>query len=123
MAFGEIVRKSALVGALILRMVFTTMALTMLCGCFDDQKRETAKCTIEATKEYPTDRNYMDRMGFIKLCMTAAGYEFDIPDDRCTGFPLEQNAYCYVPMNWMARDIFNAEVDARAHRPANRLTK
>lgn len=79
-------------------------------GCLDDQKQQTTKCTTEAIKIYPTDRNFMDRINYIKLCMLAAGYEFDVADERCTGFPLEEKAYCYLPANKIARVLFQWEV-------------
>jgi hypothetical protein len=113
-----------------LRPIFAAAFLAVLGACFDDQKRDLAKCRLDATKTHPDERNFMDRDKFTETCMEAAWYELDVADDRCTGnyslqnwVSLQQVAYCYVPANWFARDIFNWEVDARAHRPANRLTK
>jgi hypothetical protein len=97
------------------RIIFAAMLLTTLNGCLDDQKQQTAKCTMEAVKTYPTDRNFMDRMNYIKLCMSSAGYEFDVADEHCTGFPLEEKAYCYLPTNKIARVLFHWEVGA-THR-------
>ena len=111
-----------------MRLIFAAAFLTLLGACFDDQRREMAKCSIEALKMYPDDRNLMARDRFTVTCMKAAGYEFDVADDRCKGnyslqnwVSLQSNEYCYVPANWLARGIFNWEVDAAAHRPASRL--
>ena len=108
-----------------MRTALAAMSLTLLLGgCFDDQRREMGKCNVEAVKTYPDERNFMDRDKLIVMCMEAAGYEFDLADDRCKGnyslqnsISLQQNVYCYVPANKVGRVLFDWEVDAVAHRP------
>src|SRR5215469_5988690 len=85
-----------------MRLIFVAAVRALLSACFDHQKRDLAKCQLDATRTYPDERNFMDRD--TETCMEAAGCEFNLADDRCKGnyslqnsVSLQQNAYCYVP--------------------------
>jgi hypothetical protein len=93
------------------RLLLIVVGALLLTGCFDDQKQQLAKCEIEATRQYP-DQEFVKSVEHIRLCMRAAGYEWDLSDVRCDGI-LARNPYCYVPIRSVAKWLYRQEVDPK----------
>lgn len=80
-----------------------------LCGCFADQKKQTAACEFEAVRTYPNDDRFSSARTarLIVVCMGAHGYE---PQSNCETPPIiAASPYCYVPMGWLDRMIYRIE--------------
>lgn len=83
-----------------------------LAGCFRDQEQQVAACEIEALKTYRGETlESSTRVGsFMRLCMAAHGYVWNMQDKRCiVDFPLERDPYCYVPDNPIGRWVYYLE--------------
>lgn len=83
-----------------------------LSGCFQEQKQQVATCEFDARRTYPNLRleTSNDVGEFIKLCMKAAGYDWDLSDNKCQpGFRTEANPYCYVPSTEGGKWAYHAE--------------
>ncbi|MDE2162488.1 MAG: hypothetical protein KGJ53_04940 [Alphaproteobacteria bacterium] len=101
------------------------MAIT-LGGCFTDQEKQVAACQIDAQKMYlhksesddvaAAAASISDVDNMTILCMQAHGYGFVQLDKRCPR-PKSDNAqwnasfaYCYRPLGWGARQVYNLEM-------------
>jgi hypothetical protein len=88
----------------------------LLCGCFDDQKQQVAACQLEAIHTYPTQQLYVggDVEHYIRTCMTAHGYDFNLFDKRCeVTNTLSANPYCYIPASTIGRWIYSMETGSK----------
>jgi len=68
--------------------------------------RAMANCEVQAVSAYPNDTTSLKADHFVVLCMKAAGFDWDLGDSRCKHFPLERDAYCYVPDNPVGRWLY-----------------
>jgi hypothetical protein len=100
-----------------MRWVLIAPLMLLLVGCLDDQKQAEAKCELETFRMYPNQRTQytVDAEGFLRLCMRAAGYDFDASSSKCglkaTGtFVSSDDPYCYVPSGRIARFIYKLEM-------------
>jgi hypothetical protein len=90
------------------------IASVALSGCFDDQRKELARCDLEAKRAglYSLSSPANEPGHTIGLCMTAAGYEYSYADRaRCTiKTPFYENPYCYRPIGRIQLMIYRTEV-------------
>ena len=97
-----------------MRRILTALIVLALTGCFEEQKRQVAKCELDPTARYPgkTLGISNDIGGYIQLCMRAAGYDWNLMDKRCPAgsFTIERVPYCYVPSGWLGHLGYNIEM-------------
>ena len=89
----------------------------VLTGCLADQRREIAGCSINARHTYPQtdDRMLSIRNDYIRECMEAAGYEFDLASEAKNGLCwggtyAAVNPYCYRPSGLFGRLVLKVEL-------------
>jgi hypothetical protein len=113
------------------RIALLLMTASLLAGCFTDQRKQEAACELRASEfvdahlantDVTTFAN--ERGQFIMLCMRAHGYEPYATDECAASFPLNladpqsvqpiinmrsEEAVCYRPMGWGARQLQTVE--------------
>lgn len=93
-----------------------------LAGCFTDQKQAVAKCEMDTFRVYPDQRTRytIAAENYLELCMTAAGYDFDISSAKCQpqmggAFVSADQPSCYVPSNPGGKLGYQIEMWLEAH--------
>lgn len=98
------------------RLLLIICAPFLVSGCLPEQKRQSAQCSLEGTRIYPsTDHaGYNDRGRVVLLCMKAAGYEFSWAASECPAdISFADNPYCFEPDGFIGRYILRAELAIR----------
>jgi hypothetical protein len=71
----------------------------LLCGCLEDEKQQLAKCELGARVQYkgPPPVLDSDLADYMKLCMRAAGYEWDASNCAIS----VRDPKCYISTRWV----------------------
>jgi hypothetical protein len=99
---------------LVLRALLLVALVLIVSGCEseENQKRQTAQCAMEGWRLFPTDPNGNtgSRAIYVRLCMTAAGYDFTPAENACI-FTSEMASApdCYLPSSSIALFFRNFE--------------
>ena len=92
--------------------ILSATALLALTGCFEDQARTVAWCSLEAWRAYPSAHDGEQTKQYIKTCMQSAEYYYvQYHSEVCRNVKYDEgNAFCYVPMGRMAKFFYDAEL-------------
>ena len=88
-------------------------ATLMVSGCVEEQQQQLAACRLDATQRFPwatynePDSNYANRFNYVKDCMEAHGYSYNVLNERCNGSDhVEKQVYCWQPTDKALRYVY-----------------
>lgn len=85
--------------------VITALSMT---GCTPDRSKDVATCEMEAWRIFPKEppRVLNDwASNFVRICMDAKGFDFELTAGGCPERPVATNGFCYKPRDPVSRWI------------------